>query len=403
VTNPPTTGDLYIDKTVVSDRDGDENTPFTFTVTLRDKAGEALTESYDYDGSKSGSIASGGTVTLKHGEHVTIHGLPAGATYAVAETAVDGFSTTSEGESGTIAKNEVAEAKFTNKHTEDKKDVFTGTVTTSIDGHVVEPGQELTYEISYTNNTSGTADVEVEDTIPQYTEYVEGSASDGGQFAGGKVTWTIPGVAAGASGKVSFKVKVSEVDEAYGATLENKGIVRVGENESDTNPVTTTVPKKEVSGENGITNLSPVQVGDVLTYDVTFKVDKPVVKAVVTDGAPEGTEYVAGSAQAGWATAVDDSDPENITWSFVGDDSNTLAAGTYTATFQVKVTEDALKLDEGEIVNTGGRVLGVTARGKDVRTAIANAYKAVDCIKWEKAFCRRDIGYHALEHEEANK
>ena len=59
--------------------------------------------------------------------------------------------------------------------------------------------------------------------------------------------------------------------------------------------------------------------------------------------------------------------------------------------------------DKGEIVNTGGRVLGVTARGKDVRTAIANAYKAVDCIKWEKAFCRRDIGYHALEHEAQNK
>ena len=59
--------------------------------------------------------------------------------------------------------------------------------------------------------------------------------------------------------------------------------------------------------------------------------------------------------------------------------------------------------DKGEIVNTGGRVLGVTARGKDVRTAIDNAYKAVDCIKWEKAFCRRDIGYHALEHEAAGK
>ena len=48
-------------------------------------------------------------------------------------------------------------------------------------------------------------------------------------------------------------------------------------------------------------------------------------------------------------------------------------------------------------------MLGVTARGKDVRTAIANAYKAVDYIKWEKAFCRRDIGYHALEHEAQSK
>ncbi|MBE6369888.1 MAG: phosphoribosylamine--glycine ligase [Lentisphaerae bacterium] len=53
---------------------------------------------------------------------------------------------------------------------------------------------------------------------------------------------------------------------------------------------------------------------------------------------------------------------------------------------------------DGKIVNTGGRVLGVTARGGDVAQAIKNAYRAVDCISWEGAFCRRDIGYHALEH-----
>ena len=54
---------------------------------------------------------------------------------------------------------------------------------------------------------------------------------------------------------------------------------------------------------------------------------------------------------------------------------------------------------DGQLVNAGGRVLGVTARGKDVAAAIKKAYEAVDCISWEKAFCRRDIGYHALEHE----
>lgn len=53
----------------------------------------------------------------------------------------------------------------------------------------------------------------------------------------------------------------------------------------------------------------------------------------------------------------------------------------------------------GEIVNAGGRVLGVTARGINVREAIANAYRAVDCIRWQDAFCRRDIGYRALARE----
>ncbi len=52
---------------------------------------------------------------------------------------------------------------------------------------------------------------------------------------------------------------------------------------------------------------------------------------------------------------------------------------------------------EGRIVNTGGRVLGVSARGRDIAEAIANAYRAVDHISFEGGFCRRDIGARALK------
>ena len=55
-------------------------------------------------------------------------------------------------------------------------------------------------------------------------------------------------------------------------------------------------------------------------------------------------------------------------------------------------------LKDGRIVNAGGRVLGVSARGKDIPEAIANAYKAVDEISFEGGFCRRDIGAKALKH-----
>ena len=44
----------------------------------------------------------------------------------------------------------------------------------------------------------------------------------------------------------------------------------------------------------------------------------------------------------------------------------------------------------------GGRVLGVTALGKDMRSATARAYAAVDKISWEGAHFRRDIGHRAL-------
>jgi phosphoribosylamine--glycine ligase len=49
-----------------------------------------------------------------------------------------------------------------------------------------------------------------------------------------------------------------------------------------------------------------------------------------------------------------------------------------------------------DIVAVGGRVLNVTALGKDVAQAQARAYAAVDLIHWEGAFCRHDIGWRAL-------
>ena len=50
-----------------------------------------------------------------------------------------------------------------------------------------------------------------------------------------------------------------------------------------------------------------------------------------------------------------------------------------------------------DIVAVGGRVLNVTALGKDVAQAQARAYAAVDKIHWNGAFCRRDIGWRALK------
>ncbi len=50
------------------------------------------------------------------------------------------------------------------------------------------------------------------------------------------------------------------------------------------------------------------------------------------------------------------------------------------------------KRTEDGIVTNGGRVLGVTATGKDLKAARANAYEAVKLVDFEKAYCRSDIG-----------
>jgi phosphoribosylamine---glycine ligase len=44
-----------------------------------------------------------------------------------------------------------------------------------------------------------------------------------------------------------------------------------------------------------------------------------------------------------------------------------------------------------QIVNDGGRVLGVTALGDTLAEAKLRAYQAVKCIRWEGAWCRKDI------------
>jgi phosphoribosylamine---glycine ligase len=57
----------------------------------------------------------------------------------------------------------------------------------------------------------------------------------------------------------------------------------------------------------------------------------------------------------------------------------------------------------GAVFANGGRVLNVCASGKTVTEARARAYAAIDRIKWPEGFCRRDIGWQAVEHEQALK
>jgi phosphoribosylamine--glycine ligase len=56
---------------------------------------------------------------------------------------------------------------------------------------------------------------------------------------------------------------------------------------------------------------------------------------------------------------------------------------------------------DGEVVANGGRVLNVTETGKTVSEARRKAYGAVDRIDWPGGFCRRDIGWRAVEREAA--
>ena len=53
--------------------------------------------------------------------------------------------------------------------------------------------------------------------------------------------------------------------------------------------------------------------------------------------------------------------------------------------------------EDGKLLTSGGRVLGVTAVAASLPAAIGEAYRMADQIHFENAFCRRDIGQRALK------
>lgn len=111
-TNTRTIGSLSITKTVAGNA-GDIQKEFDFTLTLNNAP--AL---YPYTGSgvPDGTIQSGDTISLAHGQSITITDLPEGATYTVTEAdyTIDGYSTVSIGATGSIEKGATQTAAFTN-------------------------------------------------------------------------------------------------------------------------------------------------------------------------------------------------------------------------------------------------------------------------------------------------
>ena len=71
---------------------------------------------------------------------------------------------------------------------------------------------------------------------------------------------------------------------------------------------------------------------------------------------------------------------------------DTLTEDSFHVTFHAGTSEK-----DGKVVATGGRVLNVTARGATLQQARDRAYAMVDRIDWPAGFCRRDIGWRALD------
>lgn len=63
----------------------------------------------------------------------------------------------------------------------------------------------------------------------------------------------------------------------------------------------------------------------------------------------------------------------------------------------ITVYHAGTKLDGDKLVTSGGRVLGVTALGTDIKDALAKSYAGVERINFDRAHFRKDIGKRAME------
>ena len=192
--------------------------------------------------------------------------------------------------------------------TVNKPNVETSKSASPENGNVIS-GQEITYVIEL-NNSKGTAPttVNVKDTIPTGTAFVDGSIKVGGEERAELTSDNLAqgidvNLQAGEIKTVEFKVTVNDLDN--GTLIRNAATV----DDEPTNETTHTYvepiisAEKESSTEN---NLPYVVEGEKITYTITIKNDGNLAKdVVVTDEIPEGTSFVTGSIKVNNETTQD--------------------------------------------------------------------------------------------------
>lgn len=182
------------------------------------------------------------------------------------------------------------------------------------DGGAVKAGDRITYDITYANYDTVPATVIITDPLNAGVNFV--SATDGGTYnsATHTVTWTLSGVPGASSGIVSLVVRVNLNAVVK---IDDYAIVQVGDNEpritnTVENPV---IPEKHVSGnsEAGIDG-EAVQVGDQITYDITYaNYDETAATVVITDVLPAGVDFVSATSGSLYDIAT-----HTVTWTLTG-------------------------------------------------------------------------------------
>ena len=154
-------------------------------------------------------------------------------------------------------------------------------------------GQELTYTITFSNPADIAKTATVMDELPKGLQFI--SASDGGSYRNGTITWSVPMNAK--SGK-TLTVKAKILEGAKGFVLKNKAVLKYDDINVTTNEVINPVmpdPVKTVQDSEGRDiDLKYVLDGDELHYAITFENPAEEAKSfTITDEIPKNVEFLS--------------------------------------------------------------------------------------------------------------
>jgi len=130
-----------------------------------------------------------------------------------------------------------------------------GRLDRSINNQPVKAGQILTYTITYQNTTGEKRTVVVSDTIPMYTQYVDGTANEAGVYDPSTKTLRWQKVDLDAGDSVTFQFNVKVDDNVDGQVIENHADVDDGINHYITNTTKNPTPRKVTPKTSDNTNI----------------------------------------------------------------------------------------------------------------------------------------------------
>lgn len=183
------------------------------------------------------------------------------------------------------------------------------TITKSGAPEPVDAGSNLTYTINWTvGGDAFSDDVMIVDTLPANVTFV--SASNGGTFSAGKVTWNLGNLTPVKTGTVTLVVQVKS-PQLNGTAINNSVTITNEAGDTDTATATNTVRSDHELTITKADDPDPVEKGTNLAYTITWGVtgNEPAQALVITDPIPFGTTFV--SAGNG---GVYDNVTKTVTW-----------------------------------------------------------------------------------------